>query len=370
MQGLTWITLTVATMVALAGCAQKKNDDTGDDEPPMTDVPGTYTLTTTGVPSQATPGVAFTFTLDIAGPAVTSDHIGGHWDSTADVAAAPERACGHTPGDVPGTFDVTCTIAQPGTWHLRGHMRLGTEGNYTHFWGPDNTVTVGTGALTTLRVGTDAAFPPFEELNTTTGEYEGFDMDLMREVGKRAGYVVEFQNLGFDPLIPAIQNGQIDAAISAMSITDARSEQVDFSIAYYEANQSVTVRAADEGKYGDLESMKGKGLKFGAQTGTVGADKVIENFGEGALTRYDTYPLAIEALKRGDVDAVVMDQPAQKAAAKQDSAIVVAFSFDVGDVYGIAMKKGNAALVTKVNAALATIFADGTYDELREKWDV
>ncbi|HLE96193.1 MAG TPA: basic amino acid ABC transporter substrate-binding protein [Candidatus Thermoplasmatota archaeon] len=357
-------------ILALAGCTQKAPDD--DMTPPGDTV--SITVATEGVPSNALPGVEFSFTLKATGRSATSDHLGAHYgmnSSTSPSAQVYDKACVHQSADVPGTFTVKCTIAETGTWYLRGHVRLGTDPAFEHFWGPENRVTVGAspGTLTKLVVGTDAAFAPFEDLDTATGYYVGFDMDLMREIGNRSGFSVEFQNLGFDPLIPALKNGQIDAAISAMSITSARQEEVDFSLAYYEANQSVSVRSEDDGKYADLDSMEGKGLKFGAQTGTVGADQVVEHFGEAALTRYDSYPLAIEALKRGDVQAVVMDAPAQKEAAK-GGGIVVAFEFSVGDEYGVAVKKGNAVLLAKINTALTTIFADGTYDDLREKWGI
>lgn len=380
MQGKLWLTLGIAFSVALAGCAQKKDEtDMGDDEPPMTNQPGggTYTVTTTGVPAQATPGVAFTFTLNAAGPAGTSDHLGAHYGMNASDTPSTTtypQACEHQNATLPGTFTVRCTLVVPGTWHLRGHVRTGTEGNYTHAWGPDNTITVGTGggtpSLETIRVGTDVPFVPFETFNTSSNDYEGFDIDLMREIGKRAGFTPQFETRTFATLIPSLESGDIDAAISSMSINAEREEQVDFSIPYYEANQSVLVRAADDGKYGDLESMKGKGLKFGVQTGTVGEAEAVEAFGNASVLRYETYDVMLSALKSSAVDALVMDLPQQKSAASQDNAVVIAFDFNVDDVYGIAVKKGNAVLLAKINTALTSMFADGSYDDLREKWDV
>jgi ABC-type amino acid transport substrate-binding protein len=357
----------------LAGCLGGDEDNGNQDGGGTT---GTaYALTTTGVPAQVDPAKNFTFTLRIEGKdQKASPHIGAHYGtrtSTSPSTSVYNKVCQHTAGNAPGTYNVTCRIDAPGTYYLRGHLQFMEGGQPVNYWANETVVRVkGFTNLGTIKVGTDAAFPPFENVETETGEFVGFDIDLMREIGNRSNFTVEFQNLGFDPLIPALQNGQIRAAISAMSITENRSKQVDFSIPYYEANQSVTVKAADKGKYTSLESMKGKNLKFGAQISTVGADQIIEHFGEGALTRYDLYPVAIEALKRGDVDAVVMDAPAQKEAAKADPAIAVAFEFSVGDVYGIPVKKGDADMLARINSALTSIIADGTMAKLRQKWGI
>lgn len=380
MMGKTWLTLGAVLMLALAGCAQRDNEDDDGRDPPLRNDPGDgdgYTVTTSGVPSQATPGVPFTFTMTVDGPAGTTDHLGAHYGRNATAPPTPaayDQACDHQEATLPGTFTVSCTIVVPGTWHLRGHVRTGAAPNFTHAWGPDTTITVGAGggtpSLETIRVGTDVPFVPFETFNTSSNDYEGFDIDLMREIGRRAGFTPQFETRTFATLIPSLASGDIDAAISSMSINEEREEQVDFSIPYYEANQSVLVRAADDGKYADLDSMKGKGLKFGVQTGTVGETEAVEAFGNASVVRYETYDVMLSALKSSAVDALVMDLPQQKSAAAQDNSVVIAFDFNVDDVYGIAVKKGNAALLARINAALASMFADGTYDDLREKWDV
>lgn len=217
-------------------------------------------------------------------------------------------------------------------------------------------------------VGTDAAFPPFENLNPTTNAYEGFDMDLMREIGKRLGKDVEFKNLGFDPLIPALQNGQIDAAISAMSITDARKLQVDFSDPYYLANQSGLVKK--ESTIASAADANKASVKIGVQRGTVG-QSVAENMSnDPQVSAFDTYPAAVAALKAGQVDVVLMDRPAQVEQAKTDSAVKVSFDIFTDDNYGIAVKKGNVALLNDLNTQLAAIKRDGTMKTLMEKWSV
>lgn len=222
-----------------------------------------------------------------------------------------------------------------------------------------------------VTVGTEAAFPPFEDIDEN-GDFVGFDIDIIREVASRAGWEIEIENLGFDTLIPSVQNGQIDAAISAMSITEARSEVVDFSIAYYEANQSIMQLASDEETFTSLDDLRGQNLRFGVQSGTTAVDIVEAEFtsqGDGEIKRYDSYPLAIQALKTGDVDVVMMDAPAQREAASTDSELRVAFEFSTGDQYGIAVAKGSE-LLDEINDALEAMFDDGTLAELREKWGI
>ena len=92
-----------------------------------------------------------------------------------------------------------------------------------------------------LRVGTEPSFAPFEFQKEGSSEFTGFDMDLIRALGKEMGYKVEIVNMGFDALIPALASGTIDAAISGMSITEERRKAVSFSNPYYKSGLIVMV---------------------------------------------------------------------------------------------------------------------------------
>ena len=226
---------------------------------------------------------------------------------------------------------------------------------------------------TSFKVGTDAAFPPFEDV-AANGTIEGFDVDVMQEVARRNGWNVTFENRGFDTLIPSLQSGDVDIVISAMSINENRSQSVDFSTPYYEANQSVMQRAIDvTSNYSKLDDLRGKNLRFGAQSGTVAVDIIEAEFtskNDGTLKRYDTYPLALQALKTNEVDVVMMDAPAQREAARGDPLVKFAFEFSTGDIYGIAVQKGDADTLAKINDALEAMESDGTLARLRETWAV
>ncbi|HVM45499.1 MAG TPA: basic amino acid ABC transporter substrate-binding protein [Candidatus Thermoplasmatota archaeon] len=224
------------------------------------------------------------------------------------------------------------------------------------------------GGQTTYVVGTDAAFPPFEDIDAQ-GNYVGYDIDVMQEIATRNGWTIEWRNVVFDVLIEQIRQGQIDMAISAMTIRPDRAEAVDFSLPYFVAeNQAVTRRADETRTFESLDDLAG--LRVGVQAGTTGQFYMEDEFGEATVVRYDTYPLALQALRVGEVDVVVMDQPAQERAAADDAAIEIAFLFEVNEEYGIAVRKGNSQLLDAINDALTDMIDDGTITTLRTKWGV
>src|SRR6056297_4099983 len=90
------------------------------------------------------------------------------------------------------------------------------------------------------RVGTSAGFPPFEYVEN--GEIVGFDMDLIKEIGKEMGFEVEIIDIAFDSLIPAIVSGNLDIAASGMTIRPDRAKVVSFSDPYWTADQSISVK--------------------------------------------------------------------------------------------------------------------------------
>lgn len=121
-----------------------------------------------------------------------------------------------------------------------------------------------------LRVGTEPTFAPFEFQKEGSKEYTGFDMDLIRAIGKQMGYKVEIMNMGFDALIPALSSGNIDTAIAGMSITPERQEAVLFSAPYYRSGLIVMVQK-NNNSIKSIEDLVGK--KIAVQIGTTGALK-------------------------------------------------------------------------------------------------
>ncbi|MFK8184973.1 MAG: basic amino acid ABC transporter substrate-binding protein [Phormidesmis sp.] len=213
-------------------------------------------------------------------------------------------------------------------------------------------------------VGTEPAFPPFESVGEGD-ELVGFDIDLMTAIGERAGKTVEFDSLPFDGLIPALQGGSIDAAISGMTITEAREETVDFSDPYFQAGLAIAIADSTE-DIKTLEDLEGK--RLAVQIGTTGADTA--NAVEGAeVSTFDSAPLALQELANGNVDAVINDAPATLDAIATGNipGITVVGELLTEESYGIALPDGSEN-VDAVNAALAELKADGTYAEIYKKW--
>ena len=216
----------------------------------------------------------------------------------------------------------------------------------------------------TWTVGTEPGFPPFESM-TESGEFEGFDIDLMTEIGERAGKTIEFNSLPFDSLIAALQGGTIDAAISGMTITEERTQSVDFSDPYFQAGLAIAV-AENNNEITKLEDLEGK--KIAVQLGTTGASTAEEIQG-AQVTTFESAPLALLELANKNVDAVINDAPATIEAISSENipGIKVVGELLTEESYGIAMPQGSEN-VAAVNEALADIKADGTYDTIYEKW--
>ena len=156
-----------------------------------------------------------------------------------------------------------------------------------------------------LKVGSSIDFAPFEFQDEGQAEYQGFDMDLIRAIGKEMGYEVEISNIGFDGLIPALQAKNVDVLISGVTINDERKQNVDFSDPYYESGLTMVVRE-DEQNIKTFADLKGK--KIAVQIGTTSAKEAKKI--EGAEVKELNTPAdCFMELKNGGVDAVVNDRP-------------------------------------------------------------
>ena len=214
-------------------------------------------------------------------------------------------------------------------------------------------------------VGTDAAYAPFESQNEK-GEIVGLSMDILNAIAAKAGIQVKYVNTPWEGIFNALQQGDRDALISSITITDERKQTMDFSAPYFDAQQLIAVRAESKvAKFDDL-----KKLKVGVQTGTTGDEVVTKLLGKTSTSvkRFESTPLALKELASGGVDAVVADNGvvihyvANNADWKFQT--VSDTSSFVPEQYGIAVKKGNTELLGKLNKGLADIKADGTYDKI------
>ena len=214
-------------------------------------------------------------------------------------------------------------------------------------------------------VGANMTFPPFEFVKD--GKPAGFDMDLIAAIMKTQGAEVKFQNIPFDGLIPALQAGTIDIAMSGMTITAERQKRVSFSEPYYDNGLVVLIRKADQGKYKTAEDLKGQLVC--AQIATTGATTAKEMSGE-KVRIFANGSEAIMELKNKGCEAVVHDKPVvgYYIAQRKDKDVVILPGQLTSEQTGAAVAKDNKELLKMVNDGLAAVKANGEYDRLYKKW--
>ncbi len=226
------------------------------------------------------------------------------------------------------------------------------------------------GTLDTLRkrgeivIGTDATYPPFEWKEE--GAYRGFDIDLGNALAQQLGVKAHWVNVAFDGIFPALLAGKFDLVISITTITPERQRILAFSDPYYTAGNILAVRKADAKRFPSLSSLIGHTV--GAQLNTTG-QFVVEKFGGIEVRKYNSIDLPLTDLRNGRIDAVSADAPALWWAIKTGFPdLVTVGDFITHEQYGMPMRKSDPDLVAAVNAALAALRANGTYDRIYNQW--
>jgi len=213
-----------------------------------------------------------------------------------------------------------------------------------------------------LTVGSDIPYPPFEQGKAPN--YEGFDIELMEAIGEKIGRTPEFQDTSFETIFRDVAQGKFEAVISAATITEEREKEVAFSDPYYLSEQAILVKEGSE--VGGIEDLEGKTV--GAQQGTTGLELGKEKANAGELRPYPEGPDAINALKAGTVEAVIIDQPVAQNAVEEEGGVEISESVPTEESYGIALAKDNAELLKEINKGLGEVISDGTYKTIYEKW--
>lgn len=222
----------------------------------------------------------------------------------------------------------------------------------------------GDGKQTVLRIGTDATYPPFETINTDTGQPAGFDIDLITKICDINSWKPEFVVTPFDGIIPGLTGGKYDVVISSMTITPERAAVVDFSEPYYLAGQSIAV-PLDNTTIKGLANIDGK--RVGVQLGTTGEMMAQKTPGIQVFS-YDNIGAAFIDMSNGHLDAVLNDYPTTQAYIRSHGGAKTVGEILSKEYYGIAVRKGDAQLLKSINAALDKIRADKTYHDLHVKW--
>ena len=222
----------------------------------------------------------------------------------------------------------------------------------------------------TLVMATNAAFPPYE---FKEGEsFAGIDVEIAGKIAEKLGMTLEIKDVEFGSIIGGVQTGKFDIGMAGMTVTDERLKSVNFSDSYATGIQVVIVKADSEIK--SLDDLKGDGsMKFGVQqdtTGDIYASDTIENggYGKDNVVRYKTGADAVQALKTGKVDAVIIDNEPAKSFVSANEGLSILDGSWVEENYAIAIAKENKELLEKVNGALKELIADGTVKAIIDKY--
>ena len=220
----------------------------------------------------------------------------------------------------------------------------------------------------TYVVGTEPTFAPFDTTDAD-GNIVGFDMDLMKAIGKDQGFDVEFKSFGFDALIPSVNAKNCDVIAAGMTANEDRVKKVDFSNTYYDSGNAVLVKS-------DNTTIKGiddltPDMTVAVQIGTTGADKANELKEQGEIKDVkvnDGVDTCLLQVKNGDVDALIIDKPVADRAVKANKAFKTVGETLDAESYAFAVAKGDKELLEKINKGLENIKKDGTYEKLYKKW--
>lgn len=223
-----------------------------------------------------------------------------------------------------------------------------------------------------ITVAVENAYIPFNFLDPVTGEPAGWDYDAIEEICARLNCVPEYIETSWDGMIVAVSNGEFDVAADGITITEERDEIIDFSTGYISLEQMLLIRI-DEDRFTTVEEFfANEELTLGVQPGTTNYETAIELLGSEdspRLLAFETFPVAVQALIAGDVDAVILDNVAGQGYLGENAELLsyIDEPITAGEELGFAFPNGSD-LVEAFNAALLSMECDGTLEELNALW--
>lgn len=204
---------------------------------------------------------------------------------------------------------------------------------------------------------TEAGFAPYEYYEN--GEVVGVDVDIAREIAKYLGKKLVVKDIAFDSIINEVKTGKADFGAAGISYSDDRAKNVDFSINYAISKQVVIVN--NNSSITNVNGISNK--KIAVQLGSIADTFVTEKYKNANVVRQKKYLAAIEDLKTGKVDCVVMDElPAKEIVSKNEGIKILDGSL-TNDSYGMIVKKGNKELLDAINMVLQNLKDEGKIDE-------
>jgi polar amino acid transport system substrate-binding protein len=208
---------------------------------------------------------------------------------------------------------------------------------------------------------------PYEPFQFQQGaEIVGFDVEMVDLVAAKLGVKQQIIDMPFDNIQSgaAFDSGQCDLGAAAMTITEERKQNIDFSDPYFEATQALLVQEAS-GITGP-EQLAGK--KVGVQNSTTGQEYAENNISGAEIVVFEDLGLLLTAVQTGEVSAGIADNGPLLDFAKKNPGLAVTAEFDTDEQYGFGVRKGNTALAQAINETIAASRADGSYNRIYEKW--
>src|SRR6201997_4776444 len=221
-----------------------------------------------------------------------------------------------------------------------------------------------------LKVGSTPTGIPFTFLDTKTNTIEGVMVDLIREIGKDAGFKVEIEGMQFSTLIPSLTANKIDIIAAAMFITAPRKEVIDFSGPVYTYGEGLIVPKSDSKDYKEFADLKGEPV--GAQKGTAFVEPLQKSGLFSEVKIYDNIPAIMADVNTGRLKAGFADKPILAYNLKQGTypevRLVSSYASIISGSVGIGVRKSDADLLAKINTAFDQITRDGRLKKILDKW--
>ena len=218
----------------------------------------------------------------------------------------------------------------------------------------------------TLTMGTNASFPPYEYYED--GKVVGIDAEIAAAIAEKLGMELEIEDMEFKAIIPAVSTGKIDFGMAGMTVTDERKQSVNFSETYATGIQAIIVMEDSEITSADDLGAEGATWKIGVQDATTGDIYCTDDFGEDRVSKFPVGADAVEALKTGKVDCVIIDNEPAKAYVSMNEGLKILDTEYVTEDYAIAVKLENTELLEKINKALEELIADGSVQQILDKY--
>ena len=220
-----------------------------------------------------------------------------------------------------------------------------------------------------LHMATNASFPPYE-MTTDDGGYTGIDVEIATAIAEKLGLTLVVDDMDFSSVITSVQSGKEDMAMAGLTVSEERKQNVDFTDSYATGVQVIIVK--DDSSIASVDDLADAEL-IGCQEGTTGyfyCSDTVENggYGEDHVVAYPNGATAVQALLGGQVDAVVIDNEPAKAYVAANEGIHILDTEYVTENYAIGVNKENPGLRDAINNALNELIADGTVQNIIDKY--